>query len=220
MFGFLKKKPTAILKTSELDFRKILNSKIPFDAIEPVINIWAENHFNFRVAPSRKSCLGNYIFKNKQHYITVNGDSSPYSFLITLIHEIAHQHVTINNKFRKVSPHGAEWKYTFKILMSPFLESNIFPDELRAILIKHMQNPAASSTKDPVLMKALYGESEKNEGPLLEDIKNGELFGFKNQIYKKITKRRSRTLVESVLNKKQYTIPSHAVVEKHAEVLA
>jgi SprT protein len=217
MFGFLRKKPVAVLKTSDLAFRKAIANKIPLDAVDYSVNLWSLYPFNFAVAGSRKSCLGNYCYKQNQHYITVNGDSNPFSFLITLIHEIAHQHVTIKYKLKrkKVLPHGQEWKDTFRDLMMPLVTTEVFPIEIKEILHLHMQNPAASSTKDPALVKVLIKHSVGNSSDaiFLESIDSGQIFLFNSKKYKKIETRRTRTLVELVSTRKKYTIASHVEVQ-------
>ncbi len=223
MFGFLKKKPEIKILTSEIKLREILVKRIPSSALELILELWLKHPFNFTVTRERKSRLGDYIFKNNQHYISVNGSSSQYSFLVTLVHEIAHQHVKeiYGNRRGKVSPHGIEWKNTFKNLMYPFLNSEIFPDQIRPVLIRHMQNPAASSTRDPALMRVLGIESEEydiEKGIVkLSQIEEGERFVFNRKPYKKLSNRRTRSLVESISDKKQYTIPLHARVHLYID---
>lgn len=216
MFGFLKKKPVISLGTSEQNLRRVLEMKIPSGAVDYILMLWKNHPFNFAVARSRKTCLGNYQYKNGRHYISVNGDSNPFSFLITLVHEIAHQHVFLQKSiFRhKPAPHGTEWKTTFTKLMTPLLSENIFPQDILMVLKKHMVNPAASSTKDQALVLVLskYSENEDEGGLRLEVLDAGKVFVFKNKKYRKIEDRRTRTLVECVISKKKYTIPSFAAI--------
>ncbi|MCP9768848.1 transcription elongation protein SprT [Lacihabitans sp. LS3-19] len=217
LFGFLKKKPVLVQKTSVEKLNKILLAKIPENAVPYILDLWQHSPFNFTVSRSRKTCLGNYRLKDNQHYISVNGDSNQYAFLVTLIHEIAHQHVAIQQKLfrRRPAPHGIEWKTTFTKLMAPMLDLGVFPEDIHVVLKKHMKNPAASSTKDPLLMKALgnYSQSEIPQGPTLSEIQSGDLFVFNNKKYKKIENRRTRTLVECAVSKKRYTIASFAPIQ-------
>ncbi len=216
-FGFLKKKPVLFQKTSVEKLHKILLTKIPEKAVPYVLDLWNQYPFSFTVSRSRKTCLGNYRLKDNQHYISVNGDSNQYAFLVTLIHEIAHQHVTIQQKLfrRRPAPHGKEWKNAFSELMAPMLEQKVFPEDIHVVLKKHMQNPAASSTKDPLLMEVLgqYSENDNPKGPPLSEIQAGEFFVFNNKKYRKIENRRTRTLVECVVSKKKYTIASFAPIQ-------
>jgi hypothetical protein len=215
LFGFLNKRPEPVSQSNSLKFEKILGNKITLEAIPYILELWHAHPFSFTVARSRKSCLGNYMYKNKHHFISVNGDSNPFSFLITLVHEIAHQRVTIKfSGFRKKpQPHGNEWKSTFKELIDPLLNGKVFPGDLEKILVKHMKNPAASSTKDPDLVKALGLFSGNTDGIVLSEIKEGGLFIFGKRSYRKLSDRRTRTLVECISTKRRFTIASHAVIE-------
>ncbi|MCP9754414.1 transcription elongation protein SprT [Lacihabitans sp. CCS-44] len=217
MFGFLKKKPESVVKTSSEKLEKLLSAKIPIASLPYVMNLWKTHPFNFSITKSRKSCLGNYRLKDGQHFITVNGDSNAYSFLVTLIHEIAHQHVALTAKLfrRKPAPHGVEWKTTFSNLMQPLLTEEVFPGEILKVLQKHMINPAASSTRDPSLVKVLgiFNEKENSDAPLLSEIPSGKIFVFNNKKYRKLENRRTRTLVECTSSKKKYTIASYAPIQ-------
>lgn len=217
MFGFLNKRPQAVKSPNEEAFRKGFALHIPEDALEYVMGLWREHPFNFTVAGSRKTCLGNYMYKNGRHFISVNGDSNPYSFLITLIHEIAHQRVRVSQKlFRRApAPHGTEWKFHFKTLMAPLLNLHIFPEDILGVLIPHMQNPAASSTKDPALVRVLsrYSPEKFVKGVYLADVADGKIFNFNGRQYKRIQNRRTRILVECVNTRKRYTIPGIAMVD-------
>ena len=75
--------------------------------------------------------------------ITINNDLNPYRFLLTLMHEFAH--LVTFEEYKRVKPHGLEWKNNFKLLMLPFLKPKIFPDELLSELASYLMNPKASS---------------------------------------------------------------------------
>ena len=217
MFGFLNKKPHAVKDPNEDAFRKGFALHIPENALDYVMTLWRQHPFNFTVAGSRKTCLGNYIFKNGRHFISVNGDANRYGFLITLIHEIAHQRVQVSrHPFRRTpAPHGTEWKFHFKTLMAPLLHHDIFPDDVLGELLRHMQNPAASSTKDPALVRALsrYSPEKIEKGIYLSEVEDGKVFNFNGRQYKRIQHRRTRVLVECVDTRKRYTIPEIARVK-------
>ncbi|MCD8540068.1 MAG: transcription elongation protein SprT [Leadbetterella sp.] len=217
MFGFLNKRPLAVKPLNEEAFRKGFSQHIPENAVDYVMALWREHPFNFTVAGSRKTCLGNYMYKNGKHFISVNGDSNPYSFLVTLIHEIAHQRVKVSQKlFRQApAPHGVEWKFHFKTLMAPLLNHRVFPEDILQMLVPHMQNPAASSTKDPALVRALsrYSPEKTTKGIYLSEVADGKTFNFNGRQFKRIQPRRTRILVECVNTRKRYTIPGVALVE-------
>lgn len=88
------------------------------------------------IVKPRKSVLGNYCyhFLKKQHRITLNNNLSPYPFLLTLLHELAH-YFTYTTYGKNVLPHGKEWKECFHRLLTPFLAHGIFPQALHQHLL-------------------------------------------------------------------------------------
>lgn len=211
IFSFLNKKPEPVIKANAEKFTKILKLKVPEPAINYVLDLWLKHPFSFKMPKSRKTCLGNYRQQGSMHTVTVNADLNQYSFLITLIHEIAHQHVAVNKTIfkRNPEPHGREWKTTFSMLMNPLLIPEVFPEDILVVLSKHMKDPAASSMRDQKLVLALKKYDPKLEiaGFKLESLESGQKFLFNQKPYMKIENRRTRTLVECVKTKKRYTIP-------------
>src|SRR5206468_9194087 len=97
------------------------------------------------VARERKSILGDYRHRThgSNHRISVNGNLNKFSFLITLLHELAHL-LTFEKYSNKVASHGKEWKHIFGQLLATFIEHNVFPDDIKQALKKSIQDPAAS----------------------------------------------------------------------------
>lgn len=200
--------------------KAMLEEHLPAEALEYAFGLWLEEPFSFHIKNSRSTCLGNYSFRENQHTITINNDLNKYQFLITFIHEIAHQRVFIRHKPSKrkpVMPHGTEWKTIFQQLMLPLLSDVIFPKEILFFLSKHLQNPPASTVRDTHLMAALRQyDTHKNpeaNGHLLEHIRIGQAFRFRERVFTKIEERRTRVLCEEKVSRKRYTIPKQAVVD-------
>ena len=229
MFSFFKtakttpvaaKKPKSkTVKATSQAMQQLLAPKLPEGALAYCVELWAASPFSFSITKSRNSCLGNYQFKDGQHKITVNSDLNQYSFLITYIHEVAHQHVCIAHPpkpRKKVLPHGSEWQSTFMKLMTPMLNEAIFPQDILQVLCKHMLKPAASSTSDPTLVSALRRYDLKREGMAmtvtLQDVGANGHFDFKGRIFKKLENRRTRALCLEVKTNRKYTIPLRAEV--------
>jgi SprT protein len=199
-------------------FHQTISEKVPHNAVEYCTSLWREHPFSFSISKTRSTCLGNYKYQNGSHTITINHDLNAYNFLITFIHEVAHQRVFIQfqSKIRKRPlPHGKEWKTNFQYLITPLLNETIFPLEVLQPLASHMAKPPASSTRDPKLMKALkqYDLGDKTGIWHLEDMANGQSFVFKNRTFLKIDKRRTRALCLDLATKKRYTIPLMAEVK-------
>lgn len=188
---------------------EVLKSQVPESALDYCVSLWREYPFSFKITRSRNSCLGNYKYQNGQHTITVNHDLNIYNFLVTYIHEVAHQRVFIFDRKKGTLPHGEEWKSRFRELMSPLLNEEVFPEQILHPLSLHMQNPKASSTRDASLMKAFrhYDLNRKSTAVHLEDIKTGQNFVFKNRVFQKLEVKRTRAVCLEIASKRKYTIP-------------
>ncbi len=202
-------------------FREAIALKVPQESLEYCTSLWEEHPFSFAITKSRSTCLGNYKFQNGHHTITVNHDLNPYNFLITYIHEVAHQKVFIAYKGKKVPPHGLEWKQNFQKLMIPMLTEAVFPRDILIPLANHMRRPPASSTRDQSLMKALkvYDNRSINDLTFLEELAIGQSFLFKKRKFLKLEKRRTRALCLELETQKKYTVPLIAEVTLIGEIV-
>jgi SprT protein len=164
----------------ELQYQKncdVLRKYIPEPAVVAVANWIVEYDFKLKIKKERSTKLGDYTSPQNgmNHVITINHNLNTYSFLITLIHEVAH--LTTYNKFRdRVAPHGVEWKTEFKNLAVPFLTTEIFPIDVIYALRKYLQNPAASSCSDTQLLRALKSYDENSDYVFVEHLPYKSLF--------------------------------------------
>jgi len=104
---------------------------------------------------------------------------NPYAFLVTTVHEFAHL-LTWNDHKNKVKPHGGEWKHNFKRMMNPFLEQEIFPDDVQQAITLYLHNPSASSCTDLQLSRALKKYDTASTGSRLEEIPLHTVFTIKD----------------------------------------
>ncbi|TAF46581.1 MAG: sprT domain-containing protein [Sphingobacteriales bacterium] len=173
----------------------ILEKYIP-EAAAPCIAQWINDYkCQFKISRSRSTKLGDYTppQQGKGHKISVNHNLNKYAFLVTTVHEFAHLH-TWNQHQNKVPPHGAEWKANFKTLMHPFFVLDVFPPDLKKVIVQYLQNPAASSCSDISLLKAL-NQHNINEQPVftVESLPLNSLFEFKpGKVFKKTERVRKR----------------------------
>ena len=145
--------------------------------------------------------------------ITINEDLNAYRFLITLIHEISH-YFSVKNYGVHIKPHGIEWKNTFKKLLLPIINKDIFPDKILKFLSNYAKNPKASTDSDSDLSLALNNYNINNSKYVF-NINNGEIFRASNKRkYKMIKKLRKRYECMDVSNKKLYLFDPKAVVEE------
>src|SRR3954468_11923041 len=121
-----------------------LSDYLPAGTYEAVLHYLRFYKVHLTVAQERKSILGDYRHRTQyeNHRISVNGNLNKWSFLITLIHELAHL-LTFEQYNNRVAAHGKEWKTIYGQLLHQFLQQNIFPPDIRAELSQSLKNPAA-----------------------------------------------------------------------------
>src|SRR5882757_2162851 len=108
-----------------------LQDYLPPNTYEPVLNYLRQYKVHLTVARERKSILGDYrhLTNETNHRISVNGNLNKYSFLITLLHELAHL-LTFEQYGNKVMAHGREWKAIYSQLLDQFLKQHDFPADI------------------------------------------------------------------------------------------
>ncbi|MGK7389985.1 MAG: SprT-like domain-containing protein [Candidatus Cyclobacteriaceae bacterium M2_1C_046] len=205
-------------ETTYYKINRALQVYVPATAVHYCFLLWNKHNFTFKITKPRHSKAGDYRFlpSEKHHIITINKNLNKYSFLLTYIHEVAHL-VAFEQFGRKIAPHGLEWKKTFIHLMRPLLRPEVFPEDVLKVLYKHFQNPKASTSSDPTLVKALskYDPlSLQQKGILLDELPHGSIFQFRTKVYQKLEKRRTRILCEEQSSKRRYLISKAALVEK------
>ena len=193
--------------------RNLLSTKVPPQAVDYCVNLWLEHPFHFKLTRSRASKLGDYRYdpRNGSHQVTVNHDLNQYQFLITYVHEVAHR--VAHRPRTRLKPHGPHWKNTFRELMLPVLTPQVFPDDLLRLVALHMRNPKASTAGDPALVRALAQyDPDRAVGPTLADLALGDEFTFRNRKFRKLEKKRTRSVCLDLSNERRYLIPELAEV--------
>lgn len=147
----------------------------------PVIAKWIDYfQCEFKISKKRTTKLGDYRhpYKEAGHKISVNNSLNSYAFLVTTVHEFAHL-LTWNDHKNKVKPHGEEWKHNFKRMMAPFLDKNIFPEDISQAIVNYLKNPSAASCTDLSLSRALKRYDDGSTDSLrLEQLPTDALFAI------------------------------------------
>ena len=202
---------------------EILRKYIPEGSVD-LIAVWILDYdFKLKIKKERSTRLGDYTSPRggSNHLITVNFNLNKYSFLVTLVHEIAHL-ATFNKHKNSVLPHGFEWKKAFAELMQPFLNSEIFPIDILYALRKYMQNPGASSCSDKTLLKALklYDENASDK-IFLEYLPHKTTFLFNGErLFEKGEKMRTRFRCKEISTGQIYLFNSLTEVEVFEKINA
>ncbi|HRO41658.1 MAG TPA: SprT-like domain-containing protein [Flavipsychrobacter sp.] len=196
----------------------LLNKFIPKGAFDLVAPFFQNHTIHLTLTHERKSVLGDYrhpIKDQPYHRISVNVNLNPYSFLITLLHEIAHLQVWVHFK-NNVSPHGKEWKTQFRHIMIPFIGKGFFPKDVEQALFAYLHNPAASTCTDVGLFKALYRYDEQKPGhKLIDDMEPGHWFEIEDgRVFEIIEHNRTRSRCRELENGKVYFFSSISEVKQ------
>lgn len=206
-------------------YKEILRHYIPEPTVDTMADWILHFNFNLKITENRASKLGDYrapVHKSR-HLITINHNLNKYAFLITLVHEIAHLTTFEKYKgvFKRILPHGQEWKSEYKKLMQYFLRADIFPEDVMKVLCDYMINPAASSCADENLLRVLRKYDTKKSNLMhLEEIPFGSTFKHgKNRFFKKGEKVRKRYHCEEMGSKRIYLFSPLAEVTLVAQAL-
>ncbi len=191
-----------------------LSKYIPEHAVKPVFELIVANQVHLKIVNERVTRHGDYRKgANGKHEITVNANLNKYKFLITLIHEISHL-VAFEKFGRNIKPHGDQWKYSFQILMVPYIRPEIFPANLLPLLARHFKNPSASSDTDATLSLALKQYDAQNDKNYIFEIPYESVFRISNgKIFKKIALRVKRYECVEINSGRIYLFNPNAEVE-------
>jgi SprT protein len=191
-------------KEAPLDY---LRRWIPGQAAALILDYLNHYQVHLTITRERRSVLGDYrhATRSANHRISVNGNLNSYSFLITLIHELAHL-VTFMEFGNRVQSHGKEWKKIYRKILEEFIPLKVFPADVLAALKKNLHNLPASSCADEDLMRVLRRYDDDKEGLMLvEQIPEGGCFTLEDErIFRKGKKLRKRYQCVEVATGKLY----------------
>ncbi len=180
---------------------------IPAAAVPRVLDYLVRYGVHLTITRERRTILGDYrhATSSRAHRISVNGNLNPYSFLITLIHELAHL-LTFTEFGNRVDPHGKEWKNTYAFLLKDFLSETVFPADLLATLRSSLHDLPASSCSDERLTRVLRGYDAPGAGMfLVEQLPIGTVFDAgKGKLFRRGKKLRKRYQCEELATGRTY----------------
>ena len=190
----------------------VLEKFLPENAL-PYLKIWFGSYpCHLKITKNRNSKLGDYRkLPDKSHQITVNGTLEPQLFFFVLTHELAHL-IAFEKYGRRISPHGAEWKQTFREML---LESlTVYTEDLRPIILKFSKSPKANFMASPDLVKYFHRPEEDDEQTFIENLKKGELFEYKKEIFVIEETTKKRYLCRNLKSGLKYKVNTLAQVRK------
>lgn len=189
-----------------------LEKYLPENTLPYLKNWFGDFYIHIKITRDRNSKLGDYRkMADKSHQITINSTLQPQLFFFVLTHELAHL-IAFHQYGNRISPHGAEWKNTFRIML---LESiSIYSDDLKPIILKFSKSPKANFMSSPDLVKYFHIENYEDESSYIEDLSIGEKFIYKKQTYLIEEKRKKNYLCTNLESGKKYIFKPLARVEK------
>lgn len=184
-----------------------LKQYLPEHCFEDVYFYLHQYKVQLTITRQRQTILGDYrhAHQGKGHRISINGNLNPYSFLITLLHELAHL-FTFERYGVQIQPHGKEWKNEFGNILASFIQKKIFPSDIEKALLQSLKNPSASSCGDQTLLRTLRHYDDQKEGlVMVEQLSINALFMITGgRIFKKGIKKRTRHQCTEVSTGKIY----------------
>jgi SprT protein len=186
---------------------EILEKFLPSDSYLILLPVLEKYNVKFKIAGCRITKHGDFNPSPKKGNIpaiSINRNLNPYSFLITLLHELAHFFVW-NEGHHHAKPHGRTWKLHFIRLMDEMMAANIFPAELNPFLLKHLKNPKATSCSDTLLFKKLSQYDNDKPGVYIDDLPDNAFFETPSgEQFQKIKKIKTRSLCKQIKSGKKY----------------
>lgn len=184
-----------------------LQNYLPPGTGDAVLAYLHQYKVHLTVSKERKSILGDYHHRtsHSNHRISVNGNLNHYSFLITLLHELAHL-LTFEEYSNRVQAHGKEWKTIYGQMLRQFVQHKIFPGDIEKELMQSLKNPAASSCAEDGLLRVLrkYDDKESHHR-LIEELVTNSLFRTSDgRVFQKGEKLRKRFKCKEVKTGKLY----------------
>jgi SprT protein len=188
---------------------------VPEAAVSYCEKLWDYFGFEFKIKKSRQTKLGDYRYdpRSKKSTITINNDLNQYSFLVTYLHEVAHLY-TFEKHGRKAAPHGKEWKMSFKKIAEQVLNERVFPSEILLALQNYFKDPKAASCSDPVLYNILRKYDGSSDFIPLSKVAVGSSFEFNGKSYRKLEKKRTRSVCLALESGRKYLISEIAQVKE------
>lgn len=201
-------------------------TKLPFDTLKeylpagtyelvmPLIN---KHKVHLTITRERQTKLGDYrnAHAGLNHRISINGNLNKYSFLVTLLHELAHL-LAYEKHGHTIQAHGQEWKHTYAGVLKTFLQHQIFPADVTDELQSTIHNPLASSCAEESLQRVLMKYDKPKPGvKLVEEVEVGKKFRTHNGIvFQKGERIRKRYKCVEIATGKIYLFsPIYEVIE-------
>lgn len=179
----------------------------------PYLKVWFSDYYiHIKITRNRNSKLGDYRkLPDHSHEITINSTLAPQLFFFVLTHELAHL-IAFEKYGRRISPHGYEWKDTFRMMLEESIE--VYEEDLRPIVIQFSKSPKANFMASPDLVKYFHIEKQDDKLQFIEELKKGDCFMYRNEKYFLEGLIKKNYLCKNLATGRKYSFKPLARVEK------
>ena len=191
------------------DSQLIISKYLPENAVDLIVDLIIKYDFKLEITKPRTYVLSDFKPAGKKaiHKISINNNLNKYSFVISLLHEIARLDSYLSSKKEntKIRPHGKEWQESYKQLMQPFLTLEVFPNDVLLPLKNFMQNPPSATYSDSTLVRSLKEYNVNDNTIFLDELSVNSQFQFQgNRIFQKKEQRGKRFVCFELKTNKSY----------------
>jgi SprT protein len=198
-------------------FRQRLIPYLGEEAAIFIDNYTKNLRFHLKITKERATKFGDYCppRDNKKQRITINGNLDKYSFLITLLHELAHLRLFEKNS-NLIKPHGKEWKNVFTQLLFLAINQSLFPPLISQAINKYyIVKQSYTHTSRIYILNSIYKTLNQAIPIRLETVPIKSTVVLENGMTViKIEQKRTRCICKDIANKKLYSIHKSVEVVK------
>lgn len=189
-----------------------LEKYLPHNTLQ-YLKVWFSDYYiHIKITRNRNSKLGDYRkLPDNSHEITINSTLAPELFFFVLTHELAHL-IAFEKYGRRISPHGSEWKETFRQMLLQSIE--VYEENLRPIIIKFSRSPKANFMASPDLVKYFHIEKQDDALVFIEELQKGDFFIYRNEKYLLEGLIKKNYLCKNLATGRKYSFKPLARVEK------
>jgi hypothetical protein len=190
-----------------------LEKYLPHNTLQ-YLKVWFSDYYiHIKITRNRNSKLGDYRkLPDNSHEITINSTLAPELFFFVLTHELAHL-IAFEKYGKRISPHGSEWKETFRQMLLQSIE--VYEENLRPIIIKFSRSPKANFMASPDLVKYFHIEKQDDALVFIEELQKGDFFIYRNEKYLLEGLIKKNYLCKNLATGRKYSFKPLARVEKY-----
>ncbi|WP_294205022.1 SprT-like domain-containing protein [uncultured Chryseobacterium sp.] len=189
-----------------------LEKYLPDNTLPYLKNWFSEYYIHIKITRDRHSKLGDYRkLPDRSHEITINSTLAPQLFFFVLTHELAHL-IAFEKYGRRISPHGAEWKDTFRKMLLESLE--VYEQDLRPIIFRFSRSPKANFMSSPELVRYFHIRKDGDDLQFMEELKKGDSFIYRDEKYLLEGLIKKNYLCRNLVTGRQYSFKPLARVKK------